>query len=216
MRRGRIEPPSARPVALRSSAILRLRAALIRPGGLRPAGSDASSPQRVVASSQHRSITSQAFQRAPRTGAVVPPGRCPEASWEWVVTPPAGAAPIPTNGTPPDGCPSGMRCAEDRRRVKGRGLVSAVSALDRRPFMASSGKSASRDRGSTFLLRAAWERISSACNLPKRKGFLFSWPASSASGPAYDAPQIVSARQWQVADEWASRRDRHATGVRHS
>lgn len=36
-----------------------------------------------------------AFQRAPRTGAVVPPGRCPEASREWVVTPPAGAAPAP-------------------------------------------------------------------------------------------------------------------------
>lgn len=36
-----------------------------------------------------------AFQRAPRTGIVLSPGRCPEASREWVVTPPAGAAPAP-------------------------------------------------------------------------------------------------------------------------
>ena len=28
------------------------------------------------------------------------------------MTPPAGAALIPTNGTPPDGCPSGMRWGE--------------------------------------------------------------------------------------------------------
>jgi hypothetical protein len=41
-------------------------------------------------------------------------GSAPKPPGEWIVTPPAGAAPIPTNGTPPDGCPSGMRWGEDK------------------------------------------------------------------------------------------------------
>jgi len=95
MRRGWIEPPSARPVALRLPAFLSLRAALIRLGQSGAACPDASSPHRVVAPSLKQSVTGRAFQRAPRTGIVMSPGRCPEASREWVVTPPAGAAPAP-------------------------------------------------------------------------------------------------------------------------
>ena len=43
------------------------------------------------------------------------PRAVPEASREWIVTPPAGAEPPPAIGTPPDGCPSGMRSSEDKR-----------------------------------------------------------------------------------------------------
>ena len=99
MRRGRIEPPSARPVALRSSAFLSLRAALIGPAAIlrrepfrRQFGS---SPCRVYSGMGRRRDAIGRSQRAPRTGIVVSPGRCPEASREWIVTPPAGADLIP-------------------------------------------------------------------------------------------------------------------------
>ncbi len=95
MRRGWIKPPSARPVALRLPAFLSLRAALIRSGAPRARrladqlGSSPRHPLRIGA------WTPRTVQRAPRTGTVLSPGRCPEASREWVVTPPAGAAPAP-------------------------------------------------------------------------------------------------------------------------
>ena len=49
------------------------------------------------------------------------PRAVPEASREWIVTPPAGAEPPPAIGTPPDGCPSGMRSSEDKRGGRHRG-----------------------------------------------------------------------------------------------
>jgi len=120
MRRGWIEPPSARPVALCLTAFLSLRAALIRHGvsltceprhqfgrdacaisfvscigwvlkGRGPVRSDTG----LVAFWPRRCGAAIPSSEAPRAGAVVPPGRCPEASREWVVTPPAGAAPAP-------------------------------------------------------------------------------------------------------------------------
>jgi hypothetical protein len=95
MRRGWIEPPSARPVALRLPAFLSLRAALIRSGAPRArrlADQLGSSPRHPLCIG---AWTPRTVQRAPRTGTVLSPGRCPEASREWVVTPPAGAAPAP-------------------------------------------------------------------------------------------------------------------------
>src|SRR6476661_2697703 len=120
MRRGRIEPPSARPVALRLSAFSsRLRAALLRLSGSGPARLDASSARNALRSALSRAsdgpekwfalpgpmpassrlglqdLSLRASQRAPRAGAVVPPERCPEASRDWFVTPAAGAALTP-------------------------------------------------------------------------------------------------------------------------
>lgn len=95
MRRGWIEPPSARPVALRSSAFSSLRAALIKfgvPRARRLADQLGSSPRHPL---RIGAWTPRTVQRAPRTGTGLSPGQCPEASREWVVTPPAGAAPAP-------------------------------------------------------------------------------------------------------------------------
>ncbi len=80
-----------------------------------PRALDASSPHRVVAPSGmgRRRDAMRPFQRAPRTGAVVPPGRCPEASRVRGANPPAGAAPIPTNGLPSGWLPLGDEVMAD-------------------------------------------------------------------------------------------------------
>ena len=99
-------------MALRSSAILDSGPRLL---GLRPSSAasrfDASSVHRLVASTwawdegvMPPTVPASSSHRGRST-----PRAVPEASREWIVTPPAGAAPTPTNGTPPDGCPSGMR-----------------------------------------------------------------------------------------------------------
>jgi hypothetical protein len=126
MRRGWIEPPSARPVALRSSAIYDSGPRLSGRWLARAASRfDASSPHRVVASTpawgaglMPPTVPASSSRRGRST-----PRAVPEASREWIVTSPAGAALIPTNGIPPDGCPSGMRWREDRGGVEGRGLL---------------------------------------------------------------------------------------------
>ncbi len=61
------------------------------------------------------------FKRAPRTGAVVPPGRRPEASRVWIATPPAGADPQPSRQTASGWPPRAGEDGREYRVVRGGG-----------------------------------------------------------------------------------------------